>query len=101
MPNPLSQPPTCCHAPSEMPSPRPRLGMRYEEPSWRLPYTKYGARVSTCTWYIWAIGSTMRMKDRPRLSVMLAPPSCHHEAVGIQRIDPDVVVVAAAFVARA
>ena len=50
--------------------------MRYEEPSWRLPYTKYGARVSTYTWYIWAIGSTMRMNVLPRLSVMLAPPSC-------------------------
>src|SRR5260370_772302 len=32
-------------------------------------------RVSVCTWYIWAIGSTTRLNGLPPLSGMPAPPS--------------------------
>src|SRR5829696_2900169 len=35
-------------------------GTLYDGPSWRLPYTRYGMRLSTVAWYICAMGSWTR-----------------------------------------
>src|SRR6266581_3517467 len=77
---PLSPPPTVRHMPLVMlPSPSPftfaLLGPIADGPSCRFPYTLYGMRLSTVTWYICAIGSWTWAQLFPRFVVMLTPPS--------------------------
>src|SRR3990172_6534838 len=79
---PLSPPATENHSERGMvppPPPKPPvrllLGTRNEGPSCRLPYTKYGIRVSTVAWYIWATGSCNRYHARPRVVEIDTPPS--------------------------
>src|SRR6478735_907181 len=81
--HPLSPPPTVSDAPrtivgrSGIPgSPvRELLGTIADGPSWRLPYTLYGIRLSTVAWYICASGSCVWIHDFPRLIETDTPPS--------------------------
>ena len=71
--NPLSPPPTVTHSEREIGPPMPPkppvrllLGPRNEGPSCRLPSTLYGIALSTVTWYIWPMGSSVACHDMPR-----------------------------------